>query len=98
MSTATAPAEFTWTDAFALGYSQMDETHHEFVETVNAMLVASDEDFPAALDAFADHAKRHFDQEADWMHGTEFPAAECHIDEQHAVINESLHSQGFVKI
>lgn len=94
---ASDSAQFVWTDAYALGYSQMDETHREFVDTVNAMLVASDADFPAALDAFADHAKRHFDQEAEWMHGTEFPAAECHIDEHNAVMKSVLQVQEMVK-
>ena len=94
---ASAPAEFAWTDAYALGYPQMDETHHEFVETVNAMLVATDDAFPAALDAFAEHAKRHFDQEAEWMHSTEFPAAECHIDEHDAVMKSVLQVQEMVR-
>lgn len=89
--------QFVWTDAFALGYTQMDETHHEFVETVNAMLGASDEAFPAALDVFVEHAKRHFDQEAEWMHSTEFPAAECHIDEHNAVMKSVLQVQEMVK-
>lgn len=97
MSAASASPQFVWTDAYALGYAQMDETHHEFVETVNAMLCASDEAFPAALDAFADHAKRHFDQEAEWMTKTNFPAAECHIDEHNAVMKSVLQVQEMVK-
>jgi len=83
---AAEAAKFVWSDAYALGYPQMDHTHHEFVETVNAMLVASDEDLAKTLDVFADHAERHFKQESDWMHGTDFPAAQCHIDEHDAVM------------
>jgi hemerythrin len=93
----TSSAKFVWTDAYALGYPQMDDTHHEFVATVNAMLVASDADFAKALDAFADHAKRHFDQEAEWMTKTNFPAAECHIDEHNAVMKSVLEVQELVK-
>jgi hemerythrin len=93
----TALAKFVWTDAYALGYPQMDATHHEFVATVNAMLVASNENFAAALDAFADHAERHFDQEAEWMTSTSFPAAQCHIDEHDAVMKSVREVQELVK-
>ncbi|OZA28949.1 MAG: hemerythrin [Hydrogenophilales bacterium 17-64-11] len=94
---------FVWSDAFALGYRKMDETHREFVETVNAMLNASDADFASALDAFADHAKRHFDEEALWMNSTDFPAAGCHIDEHNAVLHsveevQAAVAQGNVEI
>ncbi|MHB1093368.1 hemerythrin domain-containing protein [Thiobacillus sp.] len=94
---------FVWSDALALGYHHMDETHHEFVETVNAMLNASDADFASALDAFHDHAKRHFDEEALWMNSTDFPAARCHIDEHNAVLHsveevQALVAQGDVEV
>ncbi|RTL47698.1 MAG: hemerythrin [Rhodocyclaceae bacterium] len=81
----TKPA-FPWTDAYALGYQPMDDTHREFVETVNAMLTCPDDGFQSALDAFATHAERHFEEEKAWMDKTEFPAKECHIDEHNAVL------------
>ncbi len=81
----TAPA-FVWSDAYALGYSQMDDTHREFVDCVNALLTAPDSEFAKALDAFAVHAEHHFKQEAEWMQGTDFPATECHMDEHEAVM------------
>ena len=93
----SAADKFIWSDAYALGYPQMDETHHEFVDTVNAMLMATDEDFAAALDVFADHAERHFDQEAEWMNGTNFPAAGCHIDEHNAVMKSVRDVQQLLK-
>lgn len=92
-----ALAKFVWSDAYALGYPQMDETHHEFVETVNAMLTASDADFARALDVFADHAERHFNQEAEWMNTTSFPATECHIDEHNAVMQSVRQVQEMIK-
>ena len=94
---SSSSAKFVWTDSYALGYPQMDETHHEFVDTVNAMLVASEDDFAAALDAFADHAERHFDQEAEWMNGTNFPASGCHIDEHNAVMKSVRDVQHLLK-
>ncbi len=97
MSAPAASAKFVWSDAYALGYPQMDETHHEFVETVNAMLSASDEDFARVLDVFADHAERHFNQEAEWMTSTDFPATECHIDEHNAVMQSVRQVQEMIK-
>jgi hemerythrin-like metal-binding protein len=39
-----------------------------------------------ALDAFERHAVDHFTQEEEWMHSTEFPPRDCHIDEHAAVL------------
>ena len=86
----TTPPPCVWTDAYALGFSQMDDTHREFVECVDTLLNAPDTDFAKALDAFAEHAEKHFDQEAVWMKTTDFPATDCHIDEHNAVL-KSVH-------
>ena len=83
MTTTTPPA---WTDHFLLGYPPMDDTHREFVDTVAAMIAASDQDFAACLEAFIRHAEDHFSQEKTWMTETEFPARQCHIDEHDAVL------------
>jgi hemerythrin len=88
---------FCWSDAFALGYPQMDATHQEFVATVNAMFTASDDDLRTALDAFAEHAQRHFAEEADWMTSTGFPAAGCHMDEHDAVLKSVAEVQGLFR-
>lgn len=84
---APDPANFRWSDAFLLGYGPMDDTHREFVDCVRAMLDAPEAGFLAALDAFAAHAERHFGEEREWMVGTSFPAADCHIQEHEAVMN-----------
>ncbi|MDP3139538.1 MAG: hemerythrin domain-containing protein [Burkholderiaceae bacterium] len=86
MSSIDPPADFVWSDAFLLGFPPMDATHREFVDCVNAMLTARDEDVAARMDEFADHAQRHFEEERDWMTSTEFPASQCHIDEHDAVL------------
>src|SRR3546814_3877035 len=39
--TIPTPA-FVWTDRYKLGYERMDDTHLDFVEKVNALLVADD--------------------------------------------------------
>ena len=79
-------APFEWTDSFKLGYAPMDETHHEFVEIVNAMLSGPDQDLLKHLDAFAVHGEAHFAQELAWMQETDFPSTDCHADEHNAVM------------
>lgn len=77
---------FVWDDDFALGHPSMDETHHEFVTCVNALLTAEDGALEQALDAFAEHAHRHFGEEDASMRETAYGSAGCHIDEHAAVI------------
>lgn len=79
-------AGFEWTDRYLLGHGPMDDTHREFVTLVDALLKAPDAELGEALDAFAAHAVAHFDQEDGWMRGTNFPAADCHIDEHAKVL------------
>jgi len=85
--TMTTP--FAWTDHFLLGYTPMDDTHREFVETVAAMIAATDAGFAACLDAFIKHAEEHFEQERAWMAETSFPAMQCHVDEHDAVLRSA---------
>lgn len=80
------PPKFVWTDAYKLGYGPMDDTHQDFVDKVNAILMAGDDTLLARLDDFVAHTEAHFGQEAEWMANTGFPAAQCHIDEHDAVM------------
>lgn len=89
MSESVAPV-FAWTDRYKLGYERMDDMHHEFVDTVNALLVAEDGALLARLDDFITHADTHFGEEKEWMQSTDFPARDCHIDE-HAAVMKSVH-------
>jgi hemerythrin len=79
-------ASFAWREEFAVGHAEMDATHHEFVRSVAALLRASDEEQAAALDAFADHARRHFAEEDEAMRQTGYGSAGCHVDEHAAVL------------
>ena len=83
--TETHPG-FDWTHRYLLGYTAMDDTHREFVTLVDTLLTAPDTGLAQALDAFAAHAVAHFEQEDGWMRGTDFPAADCHIDEHAKVL------------
>lgn len=79
--------QFAWTDAYVMGYGPMDEAHQEFVETVDALMRAPDEEVAARLEDFARHAREHFGAEDEWMQKTEFPARECHMNEHAAVMH-----------
>lgn len=80
---------FAWDESFGVGHGEMDDTHHEFVACVDALLRASDAHLGAALDAFAEHARRHFREEDDAMRASAYGSAGCHVDE-HAAVLKSL--------
>lgn len=87
---AAATADgFDWRDDYALGYDAMDDTHREFVACVDALLRAEDTALASALDAFAEHAHRHFAGEDLAMQQTAYSSAGCHVDE-HAAVLKSL--------
>ena len=81
---------FAWQDSFALGHTGMDETHQEVVDRVDALLRVDDAGLPQALDAFGEHARRHFAEEDAAMRETAYGSSGCHIDE-HAAVLRSLH-------
>ncbi|PKO85677.1 MAG: hemerythrin [Betaproteobacteria bacterium HGW-Betaproteobacteria-12] len=81
---ATKP--FVWDDRYLLGHGEMDATHREFVDRVNALLTADDAGLGAALAAFAAHAAAHFAEENEWMVKNDFPPRDCHIDEHNKVL------------
>lgn len=80
---------FAWDEGFSVGHGDMDETHHEFVDCVDALLRASDSQQSAALEAFAEHAQRHFHEEDEAMRHSAYGSAGCHVDE-HAAVLKSL--------
>lgn len=75
-----------WSEKFALGVERMDDTHREFVEQLNALHAASDEEFVALLDRFIAHTVEHFEQEQRWMTEIDFPPAHCHAQEHDGVL------------
>ncbi|MBI2276430.1 MAG: hemerythrin domain-containing protein [Dechloromonas sp.] len=89
-----ASLEFAWNDGYLLGYGEMDETHREFVELVDALLTVDDTALGEALAAFAAHAEAHFAQENEWMEKNDFPPRDCHIDEHNKVLASVHEVQG----
>ncbi len=95
-STANPDTAFVWSDAYVMGFGPMDETHEEFVQCVNAVMQAADDDIPARLEALAEHSRQHFSAEDQWMTDTEFPARECHMNEHAAVLQSLAEVQALV--
>jgi hemerythrin len=85
-----------WTDDLVLGVEQMDATHREFVEQLNALGAAADEAMLAGLDAFIAHTVTHFEQEQRWMESLEFPPLHCHQDEHEGVLGIMREVRGMV--
>jgi len=77
---------FEWQSEFELGFEEMDDTHREFVDCVQALIACDDAELPSALARFADHARAHFAEEDRWMAQTAYPSAGCHVDEHAAVL------------
>lgn len=76
-----------WTDDLALGEAQMDATHREFVECLNALAASDDAGFIPALDRFIAHSDAHFTDENERMEATNFPPTHCHSNEHTQVLN-----------
>ena len=76
---------------YALGVPEMDDTHREFVELSYALLVASDEDFPALFVKLHEHTRQHFEHEGRLMKACRFPAIGEHNSEHLRVLGELAH-------
>ncbi len=85
-----------WSDKYVLGVEQMDATHREFIEMLNAVFDAPDERVLAELDRFIEHTVAHFEQENVWMAETGFPPAHCHTTEHENVLNVMREVRGMV--
>lgn len=71
-----------------LGLEAMDSTHDEFVELVQALILASKTEFPALYKKFLDHTQAHFDAEQQWMTEYQYPAAGEHNGEHARVLRD----------
>jgi hemerythrin-like metal-binding protein len=93
---AAPPIE--WNDRLLLGYDEMDAEHRDFVSCVQALQQAEPAQVAERLQAFAEHAHRHFGVENAWMVDTDFPARDCHIDEHAAVLKSVAEVQALVAL
>lgn len=74
-----------WSESLALGLPFMDDTHHEFVDLLNTVVKASDDQLLTAWQILIAHTDDHFDREDQWMQNTRFSSSNCHTM-QHKVI------------
>lgn len=75
----------SWSEDLQLNNSEMDSTHREFVDLLNAVLQADDAHVLPQWEALVDHTQDHFDREDHWMLATGFTADNCHAS-QHKII------------
>lgn len=80
-----------WDERQALGVAEMDATHREFVDQVDALAKASDEDFPALFAALCEHTREHFENERKLMRACRFSAIGEHESEHLRVLGELQH-------
>ncbi len=86
MSTATALA---WNESLVLNHAELDHTHEEFVELLNAYgaaLQAGGDALPAFRELLA-HTEAHFAMEEAWMAATGFDPVNCHSSQHAMVLN-----------
>ena len=78
---------------YLLGNAQMDTTHREFVEQLNALDAVATEQFPALFATLVKHTEDHFEAELDLMTLSSFPATQEHVDEHRRVLGQ-MHQFG----
>lgn len=82
-------ASLTWNDSLLLGFGPMDATHHEFVACIAKLGKAMPCDVSDHMAGMLHHLTGHFEEERQWMIQTDFPAAQCHLDEHDAVLRSA---------
>ena len=75
----------------------MDDTHKEFIELYNNIIVANDHGYPELFEKLVSHTIKHFDNENMLMEQSEFPAISEHKHEHRRVLNELKYFQEKVK-
>lgn len=80
-----------WDERYTLGVGEMDLTHREFVDLSDALLAASDGEFPAIFASLHEHTRQHFEHEGKLMKACRFPAIGEHHSEHLRVLGELAH-------
>ena len=74
-----------WSDELVLDDDVIDDTHKEFVDLLNRMYDAPDDQLLEILDEFIAHTESHFAQQR-WMEELAFPPLSCHVSEHEGVM------------
>lgn len=84
---STHPAQ--WDEArHTLGMDEMDNTHREFITQVDALISASNAEFPALFQALVTHTREHFMAEGKLMRESKYRGLPEHEAEHHRVLGE----------
>jgi hemerythrin-like metal-binding protein len=80
-----------WDDArHALGITEMDATHRDFVAQVAALNGASAEEFAALFQHLVNHTRAHFEAEGKLMRASRYRGLPEHEADHHRVLGELL--------
>lgn len=82
---------YEWDPRLEKGIAQMDATHREFVDLVDALVDAGDEELIPQLQVLLDHTREHFAQENSWMEESGFPPIAIHQGEHQRVLDLMEH-------
>lgn len=72
-----------------LGFDPMDEVHAHFEIQLATSLACPDDRLLQCIGELTEHLKHHFAAEDVWMRDSDFPPAQCHIDEHAAVLQSA---------
>lgn len=78
----------TWNEALVLNQPQLDDTHREMVELLNALeaVLASQDDPLPTFQRLLAHTEAHFATEEGWMAATGFAPENCHSSQHQMVL------------
>jgi hemerythrin-like metal-binding protein len=71
-----------------LGMEEMDNAHREFITQVDALISASNAEFPALFQALVTHTREHFMEEGQLMRASNYRGLPEHEGEHHRVLGE----------
>lgn len=75
-----------WNPEYVLGLDEMDFTHREFVDQLNALAKVPDDKVMESFAALIAHTRAHFRRENDWMHGLDYAQSPAHVNEHEKVL------------
>ncbi len=90
VQTPAAVTALAWSDTLQLNHGQLDQTHHEMVDLINALatvLSRPEQDPLPTFQCLLEHTEAHFALEEGWMAATGFEPDNCHSSQHKMVLN-----------
>jgi len=84
-------------DNLSVGITSMDDTHREFIDIVNRLGLATDDQFPALFNTLLEHTQQHFQRENIAMEKSGFPPKFIHRNEHLRVLDELKQLAGTIE-